>query len=143
MRTRITPMTDEQNERAARVAKVIAKAMGDNFADAFKNKQRWTAKRGMSGGRFRDINEPFQSDYLAAADAATAVLAREFEADRVRIEALREALSKRGFMMTEPDRSESYPLARRLVIGFENGGDADDLMAMLLRAALKDTRHDA
>ena len=53
-----------------RVARAIAEAQGDNFADAFKNKQRWVAKRGMSGGRFRDINEPFQSDYVEAAKAA-------------------------------------------------------------------------
>lgn len=55
------------------IARTIANAMGDNFADAFKNKQRWIAKRGMSGGRFRDINEPFQSDYLDAADAVLAL----------------------------------------------------------------------
>lgn len=53
-----------------RVARVIAEAQGDNFADAFKNKERWVAKRGMSGGRFRDVNEPFQSDYIEAAKAA-------------------------------------------------------------------------
>ena len=52
------------------LAKAIASAMGDNFTDAFKNKERWVAKRGQSGGRYRDINEPFQSDYLDAADAA-------------------------------------------------------------------------
>lgn len=57
-----------------KVAKIIANAMGDNFADAFANKTRWIAKRGMSGGRFRDVNEPFQSDYLAAADAAFAAV---------------------------------------------------------------------
>lgn len=54
------------------LAKVIASALGDNFADAFKNKERWVAKRGQSGGRFRDVNEPFQCDYLDAADAAFA-----------------------------------------------------------------------
>ena len=53
-----------------RVARIIANAMGDNFADAFKNKTRWIAKRGESGGRFRDVNEPMQCDYLAAAEAA-------------------------------------------------------------------------
>ena len=93
-------MTDEQNERAARVAKVIAKAMGDNFADAFKNKQRWTAKHGMSGGRFRDINEPFQSDYLAAAEAATAVIAREFEALEAENAALKAIQADEGEMLT-------------------------------------------
>lgn len=62
------------DERRESLAKVIAAAMGDNYADAFKNKQRWIAKRGESGGRFRDINEPFQSDYLDAADDAIAFL---------------------------------------------------------------------
>lgn len=53
-----------------RVARAIARANGDEFANAFKDKPRWTAKRGMSGGRYRDINEPFQSDYLDMALAA-------------------------------------------------------------------------
>jgi len=61
-------MTPEQ------IARIIASAMGDNLADAFKNKQRWIAKRGMSGGRYRDINEPMQSDYLAAAEAVLAAM---------------------------------------------------------------------
>lgn len=59
----------------AAIAIAIAKAMGDNFSNAFKNKERWIAKRGMSGGRFRDINEPMQCDYLAAAQAALATAA--------------------------------------------------------------------
>lgn len=63
-----------------RVARVIANAMGDNFADAFKNKTRWVAKRGESGGRFRDINEPMQHDYIAAAQAAIAALRGQGEA---------------------------------------------------------------
>jgi hypothetical protein len=61
--------------RREALAKIIASAMGDNYADAFKNKERWIAKRGQSGGRFRDVNEPYQSDYLDAADAAIAFLA--------------------------------------------------------------------
>lgn len=52
------------------VARAIAEANGDNFSNAFKNKSRWIAKRGMSGGRFRDVNEPFQSDYMDMAIAA-------------------------------------------------------------------------
>ena len=60
-----------------RIAKIIAEAMGDNFADAFKNKARWIAKRGMSGGRFRDVNEPMQCDYIAAAEAVRDYLIRE------------------------------------------------------------------
>lgn len=70
-------MLTDEHEHAMKVAKVIAKAMGDNFSDAFKNKQRWTAKRGMSGGRFRDVNEPFQDDYIAAAQAAAALIAAD------------------------------------------------------------------
>lgn len=58
-----------------RIARAIAEANGDNFSNAFKNKSRWIAKRGESGGRFRDVNEPFQSDYLDMARAAlTAML---------------------------------------------------------------------
>lgn len=59
-----------KTESVEEIARIIASAMGDNYADAFKNKERWIAKRGMSGGRFRDVNEPFQSDYLDAAAAA-------------------------------------------------------------------------
>lgn len=64
-------MTDPLTEA---VARIIANAMGDNFADAFKNKARWIAKRGRSGGRFRDVNEPMQDDYLSAAQAAIAAM---------------------------------------------------------------------
>ncbi len=64
-------MTPEQVEA---VARAIANANGDEFANAFANKSRWIAKRGMSGGRFRDCNEPFQSDYLDMARAAIAAM---------------------------------------------------------------------
>lgn len=57
-----------------KIARAIARENGDEFADAFKNKDRWVAKRGMSGGRFRDVNEPFQSDYLDMAKAAISAL---------------------------------------------------------------------
>ena len=56
------------------VAQIIASSMGNNYADAFKNKERWVAKRAMSGGRFRDINELMQCHYLAAAEAVLAHL---------------------------------------------------------------------
>jgi len=71
---RMTTTPPHSGDTREAVARIIASAMGDNFADAFKNKPRWIAKRGMSGGRFRDINEPFQSDYLDAADAVIAHL---------------------------------------------------------------------
>jgi len=61
-------MTD--NPLVEAVAKHIAHANGDEFANAFANKTRWIAKRGMSGGRFRDASEPFQHDYIDMATAA-------------------------------------------------------------------------
>lgn len=61
-------MTD--NPLVEAVAKEIARANGDEFANAFANKARWVAKRGMSGGRFRDASEPFQEDYRNMASAA-------------------------------------------------------------------------
>ena len=55
-----------------RVARTIAEGLGDNFDHAFVSKPEWTAARGEKGGRYRDINEPMQPDYL---DAARAVIA--------------------------------------------------------------------
>jgi hypothetical protein len=61
-------MTTETMREA--VARAIAKGLGDEFDNAFVSKVGWTAAQGQRGGRFRDINEPFQADYLDAADAA-------------------------------------------------------------------------
>jgi len=58
----------------ARIAAIIASAMGDNFADAFENSTHWIVRRGMNGGRFRDVNEPYQADYIAAAEAVAEYL---------------------------------------------------------------------
>lgn len=58
--------TKEYVERAARV---LAELDGIAFDAAPKNKQEWTRKRGMFGGRFRDVNEPMQSDFLESAEA--------------------------------------------------------------------------
>lgn len=60
-------MTDTMVER---VARAIAAGLGDNFDHAFTGKTEWIHKRGENGGRFRDINEPMQHDYLDAARAA-------------------------------------------------------------------------
>jgi hypothetical protein len=64
------PQTQDDEALRLEVAKAIARANGDEFANAFVNKTQWIAKRGMSGGRYRDINEPYQSDYLDMAAAA-------------------------------------------------------------------------
>lgn len=135
-------MTDE-HEHAMKVAKVIAKAMGDNFSDAFKNKQRWTAKRGMSGGRFRDVNEPFQDDYIAAAQAAAAVIAADraglvaeierLRANAARYEWLRDcSCPPHNFYISVPDE---FACTRYTP-------DEVDTYIDAARAALKDTRND-
>jgi hypothetical protein len=53
-----------------KLARAIAIANGDNFDEAFKNKQHWVAERGESGGRYRDVNEPYQHDYIYMAQEA-------------------------------------------------------------------------
>ena len=137
-------MTDEH---AMKVAKVIAKAMGDNFSDAFKNKQRWTAKRGMSGGRFRDVNEPFQDDYIAAAQAAAAVIAADRAGLVAEIERLWEvAITLHGALAAHTcygcpachgDCSSANPPMMLCPTA-----QARAAYFMFDRAALKDTRHD-
>ena len=65
-------MTQETLREA--VARIIAAELGDDFDAAFVDKAAWIDARGQSGGRFRDVNEPFQIDYLHAADAAIATM---------------------------------------------------------------------
>lgn len=67
-------MTQPIHPMLERVAKQIARANGDEFANAFTSKARWVAKRGMSGGRYRDVNEPYQHDYIDMARAAIQAL---------------------------------------------------------------------
>jgi len=59
--------TDNMIER---IARAIAEANGDDFDDIPRDKGDWTRKRGEFGGRFRDVNEPYQSDYLNMAELA-------------------------------------------------------------------------
>jgi hypothetical protein len=58
------------SEMVERVAMAIAKENGDDFDAIPKDKPDWTAQRGIFAGRSRDINEPFQCDYLGQARAA-------------------------------------------------------------------------
>lgn len=50
------------------LARNIASALGDDFDAAFDHKSEWVQSRG--GTPFRDINMPFKSDYIDAAQAA-------------------------------------------------------------------------
>lgn len=52
------------------VARAIAEGQGDDFDHAHRDKPHWIETRGESGGRYRDINEPRQPDYIDAARAA-------------------------------------------------------------------------
>lgn len=58
------------NDVVERVARAIANQLGDGFDNAHRDKPHWVQTRGESGGRYRDINEPRQNDYLDAARAA-------------------------------------------------------------------------
>ena len=56
------------------MARAIANETGDGFDNAFADKGEWINARGEKAGRFRDVNEPYQCDFLNAADAALAAL---------------------------------------------------------------------
>lgn len=60
-----------------KVARAIANGLGDSYDHAFGTKIEWNAARGEKGGRYRDINEPFQQDYDDAARAAIDALVAE------------------------------------------------------------------
>lgn len=53
-----------------KVARDIADALGDNFDYAFESKSDWTKHRGETPAGFRDVNQPYKPDYIAAAIAA-------------------------------------------------------------------------
>ena len=53
-----------------RVARAIAIENGDDYGKVPKHKPHWVAHQGRFQDRFRDINEPFQSDYDGMATAA-------------------------------------------------------------------------
>lgn len=63
-----TPMSDMT--MVERVARAIADEIGDGFDNAHRDKPAWIDARGDKAGRYRDVNEPYQVDYLAAARAA-------------------------------------------------------------------------
>jgi len=58
------------SEMVERVAKALADSHGDKWENVPENKSQWTEKRGLFGGRYRDINERFRHDYLEDAAAA-------------------------------------------------------------------------
>lgn len=65
------------SQRAVEAAAMAAaQVRGDDFDNIPKDKSEWTEQRGHFGGRFRDVNEPFQPEYVEMAEAClTAALA--------------------------------------------------------------------
>lgn len=63
-------MTEPDPRVVEKVARAIAKSNGDDFDAIPAHKREWVAKQGMFGGQFRDINQPFKSDYLDMGAAA-------------------------------------------------------------------------
>lgn len=62
------------------IARAIAEGLGDDFDHAHRDKPHWIETRGEAGGRYRDINEPRQPDFLDAAQAAlTAITEAGYE----------------------------------------------------------------
>lgn len=51
------------------LARLIADNLGFPIDQALRDKSEWNALRGEKGGRYHDINEPFQTDYLDAGRA--------------------------------------------------------------------------
>lgn len=103
-----------------RVARAIAAGLGDSFDSAFVNKSEWIAARGEKGGRYRDVNEPRQSDYM---DAARAAISAMPDPSTIRREAFEEAArvaddDARGNYLKPPadeDRfSEAQAIASRV-----------------------------
>jgi len=69
-----TPPIEGRDADVERVARAIADANGDDFDSALPNMSEGILTRGMRGGQYRDVNEPFQSDYLEMARAALQAL---------------------------------------------------------------------
>lgn len=62
-------MTDTP-EMVERVARAIAKDFGEDFDEVPRDKKHRIEAHSIFGGRYRDVNEPFQYDYLGSARAA-------------------------------------------------------------------------
>lgn len=75
-------------------------------------------------------------------EAALATLQAQLAEKEAELARVREAFGKRGFSMTEPNNpGGSHPRSRKLVIGFENGDDADDAMGLISQLT-KEVGHD-
>ena len=95
-------------------ARELADAMGDDFDSAHESKAEWIDTRGEKGGRFRDVNEPRQPDYV---DGARAVLAKFKE-----LTALRAAQQWRGIESAPRDGIFEVTNGEKRAIAFRDNG---------------------
>lgn len=108
-----------------KVARAIAVRNGDDYDKIPKHKSDWTSNGGMFGGRFRDVNEPYQTDYDDMAEAA-------LEAMRKPTQDIRHAVWR---------RLEESAKVGNLHSGHITGdGHPDVLMSDIIDAALTPTR---
>ena len=62
------------SEMIERVARAVATELGDDFDLAFADKAAWRKSQGNKDGRYRDINEPTQADFIEVARAVLRVM---------------------------------------------------------------------
>mgnify|MGYP004528143805 CR=1 FL=1 len=53
-----------------KVARAIAEQNGDDYEQVPLHKSDWVQKGGLFNGRFRDVSEPYRTDYEDMAEAA-------------------------------------------------------------------------
>ncbi len=56
-------MRDVSAEERAGLAKLIAHELGFSYELQHRDKPEWNKTRGEKGGRFHDVNEPYQDDF--------------------------------------------------------------------------------
>ena len=92
-------------ELIVQIARDIAEALGDNFNYAFASKAEWIAQRGDTPGGFRDVNQPYEPDYIDAAIAAIAAMQPHIAAER-------EDAARRALEAAAADVEEWFPCGK-------------------------------
>ena len=107
------------------LAVIIADALGHSFEDAHRNKAHWIETGGMLGGRFRDVNDLRQDDFLDAAAAVRAYANREDVVERAR-QAIAQVPTWDGDTFAHNcTREELDDAARAAINAMLGGGDAE------------------
>lgn len=76
-----------------KISRIIAEQMGDNYDACFVNKSEWYYHKGDKGFGFREISQPYHTDYQDAAFATIVYLQGVF-ADPVVVMALQSVLDE-------------------------------------------------